>query len=340
MILKNKNTDRAVFSQFDLLGNDEIALSKAFAFLLSQNRNCFFAFLKFMRIDVTNNLKDYDEASIEIEKKRDEGRTDIEIIQKNKFHIIVECKIKKGKATKQRTQYLTAFNDNAKQKVLCILTQERDTNIQMPDDVIIKNINWHKIIMLYDNKKFTKDLIVSDFLKYITKNYKTNEMKEILIQDLGNELEIKRYEEYSVYRRDQTYGAPIYFSPYFTRASGKPEGITRLSKILGILSFNPLKSAEISPDLENFSSDKEQINNWIKGVLLKDDNSDTAEDNIYTYYFLDKPFIFKNPLKKDGGIKKGRGKNWITAMIPPNRCVSFIEFIRHIPELIQNDEKA
>jgi hypothetical protein len=54
----------------------------------------------------------------------------------------------------------------------------------------------------------------------------------------------------------------------------------------------------------------------------------------YTYYFLDEPLKFKTALKKDGGIKKGRGKNWIAAHITPNRCVTFTDFIKHIPELV------
>ena len=37
---------------------------------------------------------------------------------------IVDGKIGKGKVTKQRTQYLTAFDKSAPKKILCILTQE------------------------------------------------------------------------------------------------------------------------------------------------------------------------------------------------------------------------
>ena len=32
------------------------------------------------------------------------------------------------------------------------------------------------------------------------------------------------------------------------------------------------------------------------------------------------------------GIEKGRGKNWIAAAVPPNRCVSFKEFTKRIVE--------
>jgi hypothetical protein len=35
-------------------------------------------------------------------------------------------------------------------------------------------------------------------------------------------------------------------------------------------------------------------------------------------------------LKKDGTNKKGRGKNWIAALIPKNRCVTFEEFTKRL----------
>ena len=51
---------------------------------------------------------------------------------------------------------------------------------------------------------------------------------------------------------------------------------------------------------------------------------------ISTYYFLDDPVALGTPLLKDGGNKKGRGKNWVAAMIPKNRCVTFQEFTRRV----------
>lgn len=49
----------------------------------------------------------------------------------------------------------------------------------------------------------------------------------------------------------------------------------------------------------------------------------------YTYYFLDNPIELNNPLLKDGGNRAGRGRKWIAAAIPPNRCVSFSDFLLH-----------
>ena len=337
MVLKNINTNSTTFSTLDLLGSDEVALSKAFAFLLSQDRYCYFQFLRFIGVKTKNTVNNYFNSNITIEKKRKEGRTDIELADGIKYHVIIECKIKKGRAVKQRTQYLTAFNERVEKKVLCFLTQERDTHKQIPKDVTVLNIRWIDIIELYNNRAFTDKAIVSEFLKYTTKNYKMKELKEILIQGLGDDTEIKRFEKYGVYRRDLTFGAPIYFAPYFNRNSGKMVGISNLSKILGILSFKSSEIENIRPDLESFTSDKSQIENWIKGIKLKGKfDKKSKRDTIYTYYFLDDPLSFKNALVKDGGIKKGRGKNWIAANIPKNRCVTFAEFIKHIPELMAN----
>jgi len=329
MILKRTETYKTTYTLLDLLGTDEVALSKAFAFLLATDSDCYFHFLRFLGVPIKNTVENYKNATITTEKKRNEGRTDIELSQENKYHIIIECKIGKGKVLKQRTQYLTAFDASVSKKILCILTQERDTNKQIENDVIIKNTSWLEIIELYNNKKFIHKTIITDFLKFATKNYKMKELKEILIQDLSDQTEIRRFKEFNIYRRDQTFGTPIYFAPYFNRGSGETEGITKLSKILGILTFKPDDIENYRSDLESFSTDTETVNKWINGISLGNDEKDV----VYTYYFLDEPLTFKSPLRKDGGREKGRGKNWIAAMIPPNRCVSFSDFLKHIPEL-------
>lgn len=330
MILKRPETQKTTYNLLDLLGTDEVALSKAFAYLLASDSDSYFHFLRFLGIQIKNTITNYKCASITTEKSRTEGRTDIELSHEGKYHIIIECKIGKGKALIQRTQYLTAFNDNAIKKVLCILTQERDTNRQIEKDIVIRNTSWLEIIELFNNKNFTHKPIVSDFLKFATKNYKMRELKEILIQDLSDPTEIQRFKEYGIYRRYQTFGTPIYFAPYFNRGSGETEGITKLSRILGILTFKPNDIENFRSDLESFSTNKTTVDKWMSGIQLGNDN----KDFIYTYYFLDEPLTFKTPLKKDGGREKGRGKDWIAAMIPPNRCVSFTDLIKHIPELM------
>lgn len=330
MILKRRQSIHSAHSLLDLIGTNEVALSKIFAYLLSTDPECYFHFLRYLGIKIKNTNENFKNASITIERKRNEGRTDIELEEVGKYHIIIECKIHKGRIKNQRGQYLSAFDNACPKNIICFLTQERDTQKDIQDGVTIKNSSWLEIIEIFNNKLFTSKPFVADFLKFATKNYKMREIKEILIQDISDKIEIKRFKSYNVYRRDQTFGTPIYFAPYFNRGCGEVEGITNLSKILGILTLKPIDIESYRPDLESFSHDSEKINNWIKGMKTSNDNINT----FYTYYFLDTPLKFKSPLVKDGGKKKGRGKNWIAAMIPPNRCVSFTEFIKHIPELL------
>ncbi len=78
-----------------------------------------------------------------------------------------------------------------------------------------------------------------------------------------------------------------------------------------------------------FSENKEEhkivIKKWKEGLQVEENETDEL-----TFYFLDKPLKLSKILKKDGGTKKGRGKNWISAMIPSNRTVSFYDFLKRM----------
>ncbi|MGB7510154.1 MAG: hypothetical protein WBP54_02570 [Pelodictyon phaeoclathratiforme] len=76
--------------------------------------------------------------------------------------------------------------------------------------------------------------------------------------------------------------------------------------------------------MEFASSDEYLVSKWISGCKLD------TEDKVFTYFFLDESTQLKTPLKKDSTIEVGRGKNWIAAQIPPNRCVTVDEFVRHM----------
>lgn len=329
MIIKTENTVKTSLSYFDLLGSNEAAIAKAFSFLLASDIDCFYEFLGFLGVKLTNNQKNFFSVVIRTERDRVEGRTDIEISSGNDYHIIIECKVKNAKVISQRTQYFTSFNIHAKQKILCFLTQERDTNKQVHNDIRVINTSWLEILDLFGKRKFTNKNLVTTFQKFTIKNYKMRELKEILIQDLRERVEIERFQNFGVYRRDQTFGSPLYFAPYFTRGVADKEGIVNLSQIVGILTLKPKDIDSFRSDLDVFSTDMSQIKNWIDGVKYGND----SEDSIYTYYFLDPPLVFKSPLRKAVGNEKGTGKNWISKKIPKNRCVSFIDFIKHIPEL-------
>ncbi len=329
MIIKKHGYLETPLTVHDLLGYDENGLSKAFAYTISKEPIALYRFLQFIGISIKNTENNYKATEILIEKKHSEGRTDIEIKQENKFHLIIESKVKTNKISEQKTQYLSCFDDEP-QKCICFITQIHDYQKQLYDSVIIRNIGWIEIANLYDSKEFLEKPIISDFIKFIIRGYKMRDQKEILVQDLSDEKEMKKYREYFIYRRNVIFGSPLYFSPYFTRNANQPEGegISYLSKVLGILSFNP-KDAEIfMDDLKLFADgDSDLVSRWLKGIKMDPDSNET-----FTYFFLNKPIKLQKPLLKDGTKNKGRGKNWIAAMIPPNRCVSFDEFVKRMVE--------
>ncbi len=329
MKLKEKGHRVSSVKKFDLLGNDEIGLSKALAYTLAHNRNSLFELLHYLGIKKKNTLKNFERIIIEIEKERTEGRTDIEIKMENKFHIIIESKVKKNKVTKQRTQYLNSFDDKVRKKVMCFITKVRNTNKEIQKGIDIINLDWFELIELFNTNKLTKSNVVKEFLEFTTRSYKMNELREILIQDLSDENEIKRFKEFHVYRRDITFGSPLYFAPYFTRRAKQKEGvgIAYLSKVLGVLTLKPKDIIYFESDLLRFANkDQSIVDTWKDGVLLTDEKT----ENFYTFYFLGEPLKLNKNLLKDGTKKKGRGKNWIAAMIPKNRSVTFEEFVKRI----------
>lgn len=326
MIIKETGQHYSILNRFSLLGKNEVALSKGFAYILGKERDAMFSFLRHIGIKLKNTQSNFSKIQVEVERKRDRNRTDIEISFPNRFHIIVECKVRKGKVTEQRTQYIRDFNPECPQNILCFVTQERDSTKQQVENVEVRYLGWLEIIDLYTSRSFLAIQLIKEFSQFALRTYNMNEQKEILIQDLSNEVDMKRYKSYRVYRRPETFGIPLYFAPHFTRNAKQEEGegISYLSKVLGTITMKPSEIVNTSTELSKFSKDEDLRNSWIKGVKL--DNDDT----VYTYYFLDEPVRLNTPLRKDPGIKKGRGKNWIAAAVPPNRCVSFQEFTKRM----------
>lgn len=326
MIIKETGQSYSILNRFSLLGRNEVALSKGFSFVLGKEREAMFTFLRHLGVKLKNTENNYNKIEVEVERKRDRNRTDIEISFPNRFHIIIECKVRKGKVTEQRTQYIRNFNTDCPQNILCFITQERDSTTQQVDNVEVTYLGWLEIIDLFTSRKYQNIELIKEFCKYAIRTYNMNEQKEILIQDLSDTTEMKRYKEYKVYRRPETFGIPLYFAPHFTRNAKQEEGvgISYLSKVIGTLTMKPSEIVNTSTELSKFSKDEPLRNSWIKGVKLDND------DIIYTYYFLDEPIKLNKPLQKDPGIKKGRGVGWIAAAIPPNRCVSFKEFTKRM----------
>ncbi len=173
-----------------------------------------FKFLRYLGITNKNTEENYRNIEIIIEKKRKEGRTDVEIRLRDNFHVIIEAKIGKNKVDEQRTQYLESFQDES-QKVLCFITQINDYK----KDIIVKNIYWSDIDELINDKNLpkNKEKLIKDFKTFIHRGYKLRNKKEILVQDLSVELELKKYFDYNICRRDVISSNPLYFAPYFTK---------------------------------------------------------------------------------------------------------------------------
>lgn len=330
MKLKHKNYDSTTLNRFDLLGNNEVGLAKSFAYLISCERNILYSFLRNIGIAARNTESNYRETTIEIERHRDEGRTDIEIRQKNKFHVIVECKVGKNWIGRQRTQYLSAFNDStAKEKVMCFITQQEDWHWERRDENVAIYRKWSDIIDLISDKEFNRSELAKEFIGYVAKGLNMRTQREILIQDVSAEGGgIGRFEKYRIYRNSTKPIAPQYFAPYYTKGSKHPNGagISYLSKVLGVLPIKPKEFSSYMDELRSYASysnDSEAIlEKWCKGLK----NSDQPEDK-KSCYLLDEPVKLINPLEK---AKRGEAKNWISDQIPPNLCVTFEEFTRRI----------
>ena len=329
MKLKHKNYDSTTLNRFDLLGDNEVGLAKSFAYLISCERKILYSFLRNIRITARNTEANYRETTIEIEKHRDEGRTDIEIRQKNKFHVIVECKIGKNWVGKQRTQYLSAFDNSSKEKkVLCFVSQQRDWHLESKDqNIAIYYREWSDILDLISDKEFERNVLAQEFVRYITKEFNMKTQREILIQDTaGDKGGIERFEKYRIYRQKTRSLSPQYFAPYYTKRSKHPNGagISYLSKVLGVLLIKAKEVDTYIDELRKYANDDKAIlEKWCAG--LKD--SDKPEIQL-SYYFLDEPVKLKKSLKKE---RSGEAKGWIGGgRIPPNRCVTFEAFIKRI----------
>jgi hypothetical protein len=330
MILKYPDCVASHVTPLDLLGDDETALSKAFAYVLAKERSCLFAFLHYIGIRMKNTDRNYLATTVEIEHSRPEGRTDIEILHPRSYHIIVECKVDTGKVSAQRTQYLESFR-KVPHRAMCFITQVRDANKEKHNGISIHHLSWLDILDLFEGSRLQRNPLVRQFMSYAIRTHRMKTQKEILVQDLSHPAELSRWRDYGVYRRDVTFGTPMYFAPYFTRRVDARigKGMNYLSPVLGVLTLKPCDIREYATDIQSFTDDKRKVRKWIQGVELIDSKQ---QGNEYTFYFLGDPVELPRPLLKDGSIKKGRGKNWIAGMIPKNRCVTFAEVIRRLKD--------
>jgi len=155
MIIKDSYCTKSNITEFELLGNDEIALSKAFSYLLSTNFNFFIIFLKSLGIK-NFRIEKYFKTKISIETVHPWGRTDIEI-ESDDFQIIIECKISNNKLIRQKTQYNNVFKAN-KTNFICFITEEVQTELNTNDDIHILYFSWFEILNMIEKP----DLIMTN----------------------------------------------------------------------------------------------------------------------------------------------------------------------------------
>lgn len=353
MIIKTANSNKRKVSQFDLLGNKETALCKAFAYTISDNENIFQTILKEL-FNISYARQYYKISSINIEHFHENiGRTDLEILFENKdghkTQIIFECKVNTNKISKkQNEQYIDCFiKDEKATKILCFVTQNVPSNRVLTHafekDIKVFYYSWSDIVSALEKCK--ENTIKKDFIQYYTRGYKMKNIKEILIQDLSNDVEMDRLFNYGIYKTRAVTGIPLYFAPHFSKNAINKNGITEdgvqeLYDVLGVITGTPADVKANTDLLENFAKLKFDNNDdideyekkaniqklkecWKDGIYLENE----INNNEYTYYFLGDALKLPKVLKKDTGIEKGRGKNWIAASISKNRCVSFKDLI-------------
>ena len=219
---------------------------------------------------------------------------------------------------------------NYRNKVFVFISTHRGINLT-EKDFLIFDITWREVVDRIWKIKSTECELRQQFISYYERKYGMSVQGEILIQDLSDKDEIRRFELNS-YRRKKINTAPLYFSPYFTRTGQSVrEGIISISRILGIVTIANIKWEKVKNDCASFvetayqnDSDKRKqlLSKWKKSInILKENDKDIT----FTYFFLDDPIKINKPI-----LKSEKSKNWIHRMIPKNRCVSFSEFIKRM----------
>lgn len=326
----------------ELLGTKETSLCKAFAFLIATDKNAFIAIMR----DVFGIKKaNYEKSIIKLETQYEDigGRTDIEIDIPG-HHIILEAKIRNNRVGKEQNQkYVNCPQNTNCVSTLCFITENQDSNVIIPGTQIIYR-SWTDIIMALENISKEPTPEIKNFLDYYERIFKMQNVKEVLVRDISKETEINRFMDNKVYMCNPQFGTPLYFAPYFTKSvkGDKKDGIFYFAEVCGVITGNKdsmediIKAAkhEDGPLMlyaKKYNSDEsdagkkarmEIIEKWVKGIETTSDNK--------TYYFLGETIPLKHVFKKDTGINKGRGKGWIAAAIPQNRCIPFKEFMRRI----------
>ena len=338
MEIKQTNQKTTHLNLFDIADSSghEPQLSRNLAYILAKDRRALWAFLELLGIEAIERKyrsKLLESASVFTEKPHSGGSaiTDIEIeIANQKIFIIIECKVKDGKATEEQfRRYETIYNQyNGYDKYFVFLSHQPWSILFDSGDIKLKDIIWRDVINTFWDECSSEDgSELQDFINYYERSYAMFNQKEILVQDVGADSEVRRFENL-VYKRKESIGRPLplYFAPYFTIPSGKPVGIGGIARILGIIRVQNIDWNKVKDKCTEFAKLAYPEDIKMVETLLKKWKAGVAGrvGEPHTYYFLDEPVWLKNPISE---------KRWLCnsnyLRISTNHRVTFADFIKH-----------
>ncbi|GAB1442911.1 hypothetical protein MASR2M39_17470 [Ignavibacteriales bacterium] len=329
--MKQIKSPEKEYSIYDLLGNNEMALSQAFAHLLASDEESFKCFFRDILGEKYLKKNTFENAEIGLEKhSRDDGRTDIEIKSEH-YHVIIEIKIKNNPITGQISQYLKRFDEDAKSNHFVGISNIPSLLPTFHENIKFHNISWMGIFQKFQlikepatqlNPSLKEPAtLLHQFVLFFERNYFKMQQKEILVQDLANQNQIKLLDDSLIYKRDKVVGIPLYYAPYFTQGSGIEPGISRLYRVLAVFYaktdeenwlIQTYDYLEKNVELKNVKEDI--LNKW-KAGLKTIESSGTG----FNFYFLDEPVTL--PFR----VLKG---NKIMNQIPKNYSITFKELFQ------------
>lgn len=329
--MKQIKSPEKEYSIYDLLGNNEMALSQAFAHLLASDEESFKCFFRDILGEKYLKKNTFENAEIGLEKhNKHDGRTDIEI-QSEHYHVIIEIKINNNPIAGQISQYLTRFDQDAKGNHFVGISNIPSLVTSMHENIRFHNLSWMEIFQKFQSIKEPATLLnpslkepatlLHQFLLFFERNYFKMQQKEILIQDISDLNEMRLLEGSLIYKRDKVVGIPLYFAPYFTKNSGVALGISQLYRVLAVFYaktneenwlIQTFEYLEKNVELKDVSP--EIMEKWKNG-LKSIESSDTG----FNFYFLDEPVTL--PFR----VLKG---NKIMNQIPKNYSITFKELFQ------------
>lgn len=334
--IKNDNSTRPSLNRFELVGDNENALSKSFAYVLSMNPKFLKSF--FSLLNVKYSVSDFSstEIKIQITSETDKGITDVEIISPNQY-VIIECKIGEATVSKeQQEKYIERFKiQKKKENIFCMITGTRNNFAYASKNKLYKveNFTWHDILYLITTDFETKcndadKQCVIDFENFLTKGNYMRTQNEILIQDVGSPDKIELFEKYHIYNQgDIKLVFPLYFAPYYSKKNENP-GVNYIASVKYARKCTKQEMLQELDELEDKKSENYKL--WKKGLQKFE------EDGIKCFYLLDEPVKIYKPIMKASDPHDGKG--WIALQISKNRCVSFSDFLSHSSLCLDDDE--